>query len=134
MSSSNKYYKDYRRAEREMKNGERNDMIDDRVEIRFKSKKITLKHFKDLYKEKLKTKEQEYLFNNCLDLITLIDNNKKVLESEGTYIKNASGVLKVNPAKKELREDLKAFSSMITLLNQTLVGEEDEDLEGWLNE
>jgi hypothetical protein len=137
MPSSNgkEYQKIYKRAERDFKSGKREDMIDDRIEVNFKSKKITLKHFKDFYKDKLKTKEQEFIFNNCLDLISLIESSKMALELEGSFLKNATGILKVNPAMKELRENLKAFTNMLELLHQlTLESDEDGSLEGWLNE
>ncbi|SCI75381.1 Uncharacterised protein [uncultured Clostridium sp.] len=133
LSSSNEYYKEYRRAERDCKSGKREDLIDERSVIEFKSKKITVTQFKKYYKDRLKSKEQELIFGNCLDLLTLIENNKQILEIEGTYIKNATGTLKVNPAKKELREDLKAFTTMLTILNATASVDEDESLEDWLN-
>ena len=49
MPSSNEYYKQYRRGERDLKNGNRDDLIEDKIEIKFKSKNINLKHFKDYY-------------------------------------------------------------------------------------
>ncbi|GAA0863561.1 hypothetical protein GCM10008917_13510 [Paraclostridium tenue] len=116
-----------------MKNGDREDMIDTKILVEFKTKKITLAQFKKYYKNRLTNKEQELIFNNCLDLLTLIENNKKILELEGTYIKNVTGVLKVNPAKKELREDLKTFTNMLTILNATINQEDNEDMDVWLN-
>ena len=117
MPSTNEYYKEYRRAERDVKRGNREDMIDDRAEIEFKSNKVSVAEFKEFYEEKLENKEQEYIFNNCLDLIVLIADSKKALEREGTYIKNATGSIKVNPALKELRENIKAFTSLLSVLH-----------------
>ena len=134
MPSSKEYYTTYRRGERAAKNGERDDLIDDRIEVKFKSKKINLKKFKGFYKEKIKTKEQEYIFNNCLDLIDLINSSKECLEKEGAFTKNCTGTLKVNPAQKELRENLKAFTNILSLLHELTTSEnDDEDLEGLLN-
>ncbi|MDK2587454.1 hypothetical protein QOZ83_16565 [Romboutsia sedimentorum] len=126
MSSSNEYYKEYRRAERDVKSGKRDDLIDDRIEVDFKSKKITHNHLKKLYKYRLETKEHEYIFNNCLDLISLIESSKIALEQEGAYIKNATGVIKVNPAQKELRENLKAFTNTLSVLHELLKPVEEE--------
>lgn len=120
MPSSNKYYKEYRRAERDFKSGKRENMIDDKIEVDFKSKKITHNHLKKLYKDRLETKEHEYIFNNCLDLISLIESSKLALEQEGAYVKNATGVIKVNPAQKELRENLKAFTNLLIILHNLL--------------
>lgn len=120
MPSSNEYYKQYRRAERDLKNGNRDDLIEDKIEIKFKSKNINLKYFKDYYKDKLKTKEQEYIFNNCLDLIELIKSSKQCLEQEGAFSKNCTGSLKVNPAQKELRENLKALTNLLSVLHDLL--------------
>ncbi|WP_270940891.1 hypothetical protein [Romboutsia lituseburensis] len=117
MSSSNEYYKEYRRAERDVKKGNREDMIDSKSEIEFKSKDISIAQFKKYYKDKIENKEQEYIFNNCLDLIVLIADSKRNLETEGVYIKNATGTIKVNPAQKELRENLKAFTNLLSVLH-----------------
>lgn len=120
MPSSKEYYKQYRRAERDIKRGNREDMIDDRSEIKFKSGDISIEEFEEFYKSKLENKEQEYIFNNCLDLIVLISDSKKTLEEEGVYIKNATGVIKVNPAQKELRENIKAFTNLLGVLHNLI--------------
>ncbi|WP_270670277.1 hypothetical protein [Paraclostridium bifermentans] len=134
MPSSNEYYKEYRRAERAMKSGERKNMIDNKYIIDFKSKKSEIPKFKKYYKDKLINKEQELLFALCLDLLILIEDDKYVIEKEGTYVKTSTGVLKVNPAKKEMKEDVKVFMSTLEALNQSLtIEDDDEDLESWLN-
>lgn len=135
MPSDNGYYKEYRRAERLVKKGERENMIDLNYQIKFKSKTITVDQFSKYYKTKIKNKEQQLIFNNCLDLIDLINSSKECLESEGTYIKNATGTLKVNPGQKELRENLKAFNSQLQLLHTLLSQTPNETtLEGWLDD
>lgn len=126
MPSSNEYYKQYRRAERDIKRGNREDMIDDRSEVKFKSGNISIEEFEEFYKSKLENKEQEYIFNNCLDLIVLIADSKKTLEEEGVYIKNATGIIKVNPAQKELRENIKAFTNLLGILHNLTEPEEKE--------
>lgn len=136
MASTKEYYKEYRKAERDCKSGKREDMIDERQVIEFGGKKITVPQFKKYYKDRIKNKEQEYIFNNCLDLITLIQSDKDCLAKEGAYITNATGTLKVNPATKELRENLKAFNSQLSLLHELLGGTEDkkeETLDEWVN-
>lgn len=135
MASSKEYYKQYRRGERSMKNDNRDDLVDSKTVIKFKSREIKLSQFKKIYKDKIKNKEQEYLFNICLDLIELIKSSKECLEVEGAFVKNCTGALKTNPAQKELRENLKAFTSTLTLLHDlTMTNSEEENLEGWLND
>jgi hypothetical protein len=132
--STNEYYKEYRRAARAVESGDRDDLNDIVHEIKFGTKSITPKSFMDLYKGKIETKEQEFILNNCSDLISMINAAKECLEIEGAFVKNVTGSLKVNPAQKELRENLKAFNSQLTLLNEILPKEDDEDLDGWLED
>lgn len=125
MPSDNSYYKEYRQAERDVAKGKRENMIDDTKLIKFDCKQISVAQFKRYYKDRIENKEQEYIFNNCLDLITLIESDKKCLAEEGAYIKNVTGTLKVNPAQKELRENLKAFNSQLSLLHELLIPKQE---------
>lgn len=132
MPSTNEYYKEYRRAARKVERGERDDLTDVIHEIKFGTKTISPTQFKNMYKGKIETKEQEFILNNCLDLISMVNAAKECLAVEGAYVKNVTGSLKVNPAQKELRENLKAFNTQLELLNNVLVKEEEDDLAGWL--
>lgn len=132
--STNEYYKEYRRAARQVDKGERDDLTDVIHEIKFGTKTISPTQFKDMYKGKIETKEQEFILNNCLDLISMVNAAKECLSIEGAFVKNATGSLKVNPAQKELRENLKAFNTQLELLNRVLIKEDDEDLEEWLGD
>jgi hypothetical protein len=134
MSSNNEYYKEYRRAARAVESGEREDLTEIVHEIKFGTTSVTPKAFMDMYKDKIETKEQEFILNNCLDLISMINAAKECLEIEGAFVKNVTGSLKVNPAQKELRENLKAFNTQLVLLNEILPKEDDEDLDGWLDD
>lgn len=133
MPSTNEYYKEYRKGERAVKNGDREDLTDKIYAIKFSSKNISISQFKKIYKPRIQNKEQQYIFNNCIDLIELIQSTKECLEQEGTYIKNCTGTLKVNPAQKELRENLKAFNTQLELLNNILPEEDEEELDDWLD-
>ncbi|MDF2612790.1 MAG: hypothetical protein K0S71_576 [Clostridia bacterium] len=134
MPSNNDYYKEYRRAARAVESGEREDLTDVVHAIKFGTKTVTPKAFMDMYKDKIQTKEEEFILNNCLDLISMINAAKECLEIEGAFVKNVTGSLKVNPAQKELRENLKAFNSQLALLNEVLPKEEEQDLDGWLED
>lgn len=127
MPSNNEYYKEYRTAEREVKSGKRENMIDETTPIKFDSKQVTTSQFKKHYKDRIDNKEVEYIFNNCLDLITLIQSDKDCLAKEGAYIKNCTGTMKVNPAQKELRENLKIFNAQLLLLHQLTDTKESKD-------
>ncbi|KGJ49831.1 hypothetical protein KD33_07820 [Clostridium sp. NCR] len=120
MASSNEYYKHYRRGERELKSGEREDLIDKKFVVEFKSKKSSIPQFKKFYKDKIKTKEQELIFNNCLDALQLIESCKKGIELEGLYTKNVTGNLKINPLNKELRDNILSFTKLLYLLHDLL--------------
>lgn len=134
MPSTNEYYKEYRRAARQVDKGERDDLIDFVHEVKFSTKSITPTVFKNVFKGRIETKEQELILNNCLDLISIINAAKECLDIEGAYVKNATGTLKVNPAQKELRENLKAFNSQLELLNNVLKKDDKIDLAGWLDD
>lgn len=134
MPSTNEYYREYRRAARQVESGEREDLTDVIHEIKFGTKSITPNVFKNVFKGRIETKEQELILNNCLDLISMVNAAKECLAIEGAYVKNVTGSLKVNPAQKELRENLKAFNTQLELLNRVLVKEEDDDLGAWLDE
>lgn len=134
MPSTNEYYREYRKASRQVDKGERDDLIDVIHEVKFSTKSITPTAFKNVFKGKIETKEQELILNNCMDLISMINASKECLTIEGAYVKNVTGSLKVNPAQKELRENLKAFNSQLEILNRVLVKDEKFDLVGWLDE
>lgn len=134
MPSTNEYYKEYRRASREVERGDRENLVDVIHEVKFSTKSITPAVFKNVFKKQIETKEQELILNNCVDLVSMINASKECLALEGAYIKNATGTLKVNPAQKELRENLKAFNSQLELLNRVLKKDEEIDLTGWLDE
>lgn len=134
MPSTNEYYREYRRAARQVDRGERDDLTDVIHEIKFGTKTISPTTFKNMYKGKIETKEQEFILNNCLDLISMVNAAKECLSVEGAFVKNVTGSLKVNPAQKELRENLKAFNTQLELLNRVLIKDDDDDLEGWLSD
>ncbi|OOM76586.1 hypothetical protein [Clostridium sp. BL-8] len=133
MPSTQEYNTKYKKEHRAFQNGDREDLLEEKFQIKFNSKNISISQFKKHYKEKIENKEQEFIFNNCITLIDLILSDKSCLESEGAYVKNVTGTLKVNPATKELRENLKAFNSQLALLHTLLNTDKEEDLDGWLN-
>lgn len=132
--NSNEYDRAYKNALYEMEIGKRDDLIDVIHEIKFGTKTISPTQFKNMYKGRIETKEQEFILNNCLDLISMVNAAKECLSIEGAFVKNVTGSLKVNPAQKELRENLKAFNTQLELLNRVLIKEEDDDLERWLSD
>lgn len=133
MPSTKEYYTQHKRGQRAIKRGEREDLKDKTYNVKFGTNKINLSHFKKLYKDKIRDKQQEYVFNICLDLIELIKSAKECLEVEGAYVRNITGTLKVNPAQKELRENLKAFNTQFEVLNNMFT-EEELSLDDWLDD
>lgn len=134
MDNMTEYKKIHKRAERELKSGKREDLIDCRFIIDFKSKRSAIPKFKKYYKDKLTNSEQELLFSLCIDMLMLIENDKSLIEQEGVFTKNCTGVIKVHPAKKELKEDIKVFMNTLESLNNSLnIEVEDDDLDSWLN-
>lgn len=131
--NSNEYDKIYKRAYRSMKSGEEESMIAGTYDIKFGTKKITPAKFKKTFGDKIRDANQKNIFNYCMDLINLIATAKECLEQEGVYIVNKTGSLKVNPAQKELRENLKAFNTQFEVLVSTF-GEEKVDLSKWLDD
>lgn len=131
--NSNEYDKIYKRAYRSMKSGEEENMIAGSYDIKFGTKKITPSKFKKTFGDKIRDANQQNIFNYCIDLINLIATAKECLEQEGVYIVNKTGALKVNPAQKELRENLKAFNTQFEVLVNTF-GEEQVDLSKWLDD
>lgn len=123
-SYSNEYYKEYMKGYRKAKKDE--TIIESKNKIEFKSKNISIAQFRKHYKDKLKNKEQELIFNNCLDLITLIDEYKQAIEKEGTYYKNTTGNIKINPIVKEHRDTIKSFTNLLCTLHDLLEPEEKE--------
>lgn len=123
--NSNEYQKQYMKASREMKAGEREDLIDKKFIVEFKSKKSSIPQFKKFYKDKIETKEQEIIFNNCLDSLQLIEDCKKGIELEGLYTKNVTGNLKINPLNKELRDNISSFTKLLCLLHDLLEPEDE---------
>jgi len=115
LPSNNEYYKEYRKAAREVESGERGDLTEVVHEIVFGTKTVTLGAFMAMYDGRVATNKQEFILNNCLDLISMINAAKECLEIEGAYVKNVTGSLKVNPAQKELRENLKACNLQLKL-------------------
>ena len=130
----NAYDRAYKNALYQIEKGQRDDLTDVIHEIKFGTKTISPTQFKNMYKGKIETKEQEFILNNCLDLISMVNAAKECLAVEGAYVKNVTGSLKVNPAQKELRENLKAFNTQLELLNNVLVKEDEDDLAGWLED
>lgn len=123
-SYTNDYHKKYMKGYRRANKGD--CMVENTSKIEFKSTKISLAKFKKHYKDKIDNKEQELIFNNCLDLIILIEDCKKAIEEEGNYYKNTTGVLKVNPLVKELRENIKSFTNLLGILHDLLEPVETE--------
>lgn len=134
MASPKEYHRGYRRAQREVLNGERENLTEIIHEVKFGTREYNINSFKKLYKDRITNKEQELTLNNCLDLLSMINAAKNCLEQEGAFVKNATGSLKVNPAQRELRDSLKAFNLQLEILNNMLGSNEDDDLSGWLDD
>lgn len=132
--NSNQYDREYKKAMYDMEIGKRDSMIDTIHEIKFGNKQYNITQFKNLYKDRVTSKEQEFALNTCLDLLSMINSAKLCLLEEGAYTKNATGALKVNPAQRELRDSLKAFNTQLEILNSLIVVDEEEDLSGWLDD
>lgn len=134
MPSTTEYDRVMKRGQRALERGEIESLKVKKHDVSFVTKDITPKKFKDLFKGKIENSEQQALLNTCLDLLELIKASKECLEKEGAYTSNITGTLKVNPAQKELRENLKAFNTQMELLIDKTQKEDDDDIERWLNE
>lgn len=134
MPSGTEYHREHKRGQRAMERGEIDSLITKRYDVEFGTKDITPAKFKRIFTGKIANDEQRALLNTCLDLLELIKASKDCLQREGAYTSNVTGSLKVNPAQKELRENLKAFNAQMELLIEKTTEKKKTDIEGWLNE
>ncbi|EHN13120.1 hypothetical protein [Clostridium sporogenes] len=133
--NSNEYDRLYKKREYDIKKGKAKDMTLEKKLLTFTNEPLSIIEFKNFYKDKLDNKEQELIFNNCLNLIDMINKSRECLEEEGMYIKNVTGTLRANPAGKELRECLKAFNIQLKLLHELLCEKEAKfDANKWLDD
>ena len=93
--NSNEYDRLYKKREYDIKKGKAKDMTLEKKLLTFTNEPLSIIEFKNFYKDKLDNKEQELIFNNCLNLIDMINKSRECLEEEGMYIKNVTGTLKL---------------------------------------
>lgn len=135
MPSDADYHKNYKRKERELKaEGKTPSMVENVFPAKFSTKKLKVKEFQKYYNPQIENKEQQLILENCINLIDLINMNKVFLEQQGLYTTNVSGIIRPNPASKELRDCLKSFTIQLKLLQELLGQRETEvDIHKWVN-
>ncbi|MBB6622171.1 hypothetical protein H7E67_01890 [Clostridium gasigenes] len=137
MPSDAEYHKNYKREERKLKKetGLTPSMVGNVFPTKFSTKKLKVKEFKKHYELQIDNKEQQIILQNCINLIDLINMNKEFLEQQGLYTTNISGIIRPNPASKELRDTLKSFTIQLRLLQELLGKKETNiDLNKWLDD
>lgn len=136
MSSDAEYQRNYKREERKLKaeTGLTPSMVANVFPTKFSTRKLKVREFKKFYESQIQNKEQQLILENCINLIDLINMNKEFLEQQGLYTTNVSGIIRPNPASKELRDTLKSFTIQLKLL-QDLLGEKETglDINKWVN-
>ena len=136
MPSDAEYHKNYKREERKLKaeTGATPSMVDNVFPAKFSTKKLKVKEFKKYYSPQMENKEQQLILDNLINLIDLTNMHKEFLEQQGLYTTNVSGIIRPNPASKELRDTLKSFTIQLKLLQELLGQKETElDLNAWVN-
>ena len=120
-------------AEKENTSKSTGKKLSDKIE--FVGKKINTKKFKEAYEEKVKGDACKYfIYQSVLDVVPLIVACKECISKNGAFIKATTGGIKANPAQKELRENTKAFTSLLEQLNSMLGDDEKPDLSAWLDD
>lgn len=135
--SDKEYHKNYKKEQRKLKEetGLTPSMVNNIFKAKFSTKKLKVNEFKKHYEPQIRNKEQQLILENCINLIDLINMSKEFLEQQGLYTTNVSGIIRPNPASKELRDILKSFTIQLKLLQELLGKKEtDVDIEGWLND
>lgn len=133
MGERTEYYKQAKRNQRE--NAKTGTKKNTSTKIEFNGKRINVKKFEAAYKDKVKDDAVKYfLYKSILDIVPLIGACKDYIEKEGAFIKGTTGTIKANPAQKELRENTKAFTSLLEQLNAMLGKDDKPDISSWLDD
>lgn len=105
------------------------------VKIEFIGKKINIKKFEAVYKDKVKDDAVKFfIYKSILDIVPLIGACKDYIEEKGAFIQGTTGTIKANPAQKELRENTKAFTVLLEQLNGMLGKDDKPDINSWLDD
>lgn len=105
------------------------------VKIEFIGKKINIKKFEAVYKDKVKDDAVKFfIYKSILDIVPLIGACKDYIEEKGAFIQGTTGTIKANPAQKELRENTKAFTGLLEQLNSMLGKDDKPDINSWLDD
>lgn len=105
------------------------------VKIEFIGKKINIKKFESVYKDKVKDDAVKFfIYKSILDIVPLIGACKDYIEEKGAFIQGTTGTIKANPAQKELRENTKAFTGLLEQLNSMLGKNDKPDINSWLDD
>lgn len=126
----------YQKLKYEVETGKRESMIENIYEIAFTGD-VKATQLKRAYKDHITTDEERLLLSNALVLADLIRASKTCLETEGVYIRTATGLIKENPAQKALRDNIKAFTVLLDTLNKTIKANKQGDkidLDKWLDD
>ncbi len=127
------YWRQAKRNQRE--NAKQDVKKNTSVKIEFIGKRINIKKFESVYKDKVKDDAVKYfLYKSILDIVPLIGACKDYIEKEGAFIKGTTGTIKANPAQKELRENTKAFTTLLEQLNSMLGKDDKPDISSWLDD
>lgn len=134
MGARTEYFKQAKRNQREF--AKQNKQSDNKkTKIEFIGKKINIKKFEAAYKDKVKDDAVKFfIYKSILDIVPLIGACKDYIENEGAFIKGTTGTIKANPAQKELRENTKAFTSLLEQLNGMLGKDDKPDINSWLDD
>lgn len=125
----------YKQAKRNQRSNEKQNVKKNTEKIEFVGKKINIKKFEEAYKDKVKDSATKfYIYKNILDIVPLITACKEFLEKKGAFIVGTTGTVKANPAQKELRENTKAFTSLLKELDGMLGTDDRPDINSWLDD
>lgn len=127
------YYKQAKRNQRANAKEPKRKKVDTNIE--FIGKKINIKKFEAAYKDKVKDDAVKFfLYKSILDIVPLIGACKDYIEQKGAFIQGTTGTIKANPAQKELRENTKAFTTLLEQLNSMLGADDKPDINDWLDD
>ena len=137
MGNGTEYYKQAKRNQREAAKQLKAEggVKRNSDKIEFIGKKINIKKFEEAYKDKVKDSATKYYtYKNILDIVPLITASKEFIEKKGAYIVGTTGTVKANPAQKELRENIKAFTGLLKELDNMIGTDDKADINSWLDD
>lgn len=125
----------FKQAKRNQREAAKEPKKKSNTKIEFIGKKINIKKFKAVYKDKVKDDAVKFfIYKSILDIVPLIGACKDYIEQKGAFIQGTTGTIKANPAQKELRENTKAFTGLLEQLNSMLGADDKPDINNWLDD